>query len=62
MADTTSFSVEKTMATALSCGRSLDQQVETIKKYGTHALAPMLRNLSLASHGVLKAKKGARWN
>jgi Fe-S oxidoreductase len=48
------------MANVLSCGRTVTEQIETIKKYGSHAVSPVLRAAVLATHGVSKPKEKAQ--
>jgi len=48
------------MADVLSCGRTVTEQVETIKKYGNHGVSPVLRAVVLAAHGVSKPKDQAQ--
>ncbi|WP_027721976.1 (Fe-S)-binding protein [Maridesulfovibrio zosterae] len=43
----------------LSCGRDIDEQVETIKKYGNHGVSQVLRAGVLAAHGIPKPKDNA---
>ena len=48
------------MADVLSCGRTVAEQIETIKKYGNHGVSPVLRAAVLAAHGVSKPKDKAQ--
>lgn len=49
----------KTTAESLSCGRTLAEQIETIRKYGNHGVNPLLRAGVLAAHGIPKPKDKA---
>ena len=50
----------KGMAEALSCGRTADEQIETIKKYGNHGVSPVLRAGLLTALGIPQPKDEAR--
>jgi hypothetical protein len=59
MAKATGFALEQQIGAALSCGRSIDEQLELMRKYGSHGVAPIMRALSLAAHGSPKPKEKA---
>lgn len=50
----------QTMANVLSCGRTVTEQIETIKKYGNHGMVQVLRAAVLATHGVSNPKDKAQ--
>lgn len=50
----------KAMCNALSCGRTIAEQIETIERYGNHGVGKVLRSAVLAAHGISKPKDGAR--
>ncbi len=54
------LSAYQAMAEVLSCGRTVTEQIETIKKYGNHGVSPVLRAAVLAAHGVSKPQDQAQ--
>lgn len=50
----------RAMADVLSCGRTVTEQIETIKKYGNHGVSSVLRAAVLAAHGIPKPKDKAQ--
>jgi len=54
-----SFAAWRSTAEALSCGRTLDEQMESIRRYGSHGASPALRAGVLAAHGIAKPKAEA---
>jgi Fe-S oxidoreductase len=50
----------QTRADVLSCGRTIAEQIETIRKYGGHGMSPVLRAMVLAAHGMAKPKDKAQ--
>jgi hypothetical protein len=44
----------KSTAEALSCGRTLEEQIEWIRKFGNHGASPAMRNGVLAAHGGIQ--------
>ena len=60
MNKTNKLAAYQSMADVLACGRSIDEQVETIRKYGNHGVSRVLRAAVLAAHGISKPKDKAR--
>ena len=46
----------QTTAESLACGRTVDEQIETIRTAGNHGAIPVLRAGVLAAHGIAKPK------
>jgi len=59
MSDNTSFSAEGTHLKQLACGRTFEEQVDSIRQYGNHGASPVLRNAVLAAHGIVNPKDKA---
>ena len=53
------LAVWQATAGALAAGRTLDEQIESIKKNGNHGVIPVLRAGVLAAHGIAKPKEKA---
>ncbi|MFH2124162.1 MAG: (Fe-S)-binding protein [Pseudomonadota bacterium] len=53
------LAIWQSTAEALSCGRTIDEQVESIRRYGNHGVPPVLRAGVLAAHGIEKPKATA---
>jgi Fe-S oxidoreductase len=49
------------MADVISCGRTEAEQIEWIRKYGSHGASPVVRAAALAAHGISKPKAGAEY-
>jgi Fe-S oxidoreductase len=47
-------------AQALSSGRTLDEQIDSIKKYGNHGVSSVLRAGVLSAHGIARPKDQAK--
>ena len=54
------LAVWQTTAEALSSGRTVAEQIESIRKYGNHGVSPVLRAGVLAAHGISKPKDKAQ--
>lgn len=59
MTGTDKTTMWQAFAAALACGRTVEEQVESIKRCGNHGATPILRAAVLASHGIAKPKAGA---
>lgn len=53
------LAVWRATAGALAAGRTLEEQIESIRKNGNHGVIPVLRAGVLASHGIAKPKEKA---
>jgi len=53
------LAVWRATAEAFSCGRTLAEQVETIRRFGNHGASPVLRAGVLAAHGIARPKAKA---
>lgn len=51
--------VWRATAEAFSCGRSMAEQVKSIRRFGNHGASPVLRAGVLAAHGIAKPKDEA---
>ncbi len=60
MSEANKLAAYQAMADALSCGRTVAEQMETIEKYGNHGASPAFRAAVLAAHGVPKPAATAR--
>ncbi|MBF0564976.1 MAG: hypothetical protein HQK89_07025 [Nitrospirae bacterium] len=60
MSRTSKLAAFNVFGNVLSCGRTLDEQVETIREHGNHGMVPVLRAGLLAALGVSKPKDTAR--
>lgn len=54
-----SLSLWQAAATTLACGRSTEEQLETIRNFGNHAVTPVLRARLLAGLGIPMPKEMA---
>jgi Fe-S oxidoreductase len=52
MAETTGFAPEREHAARLSCGRTFDEQIESIRKHGSHGMIQVARAGVLAAMGI----------
>jgi hypothetical protein len=59
MTKPSSLSIWQAGAEALSCGRSVDEQLDTIRRFGNHAASPVLRSRLLAALGIPAPKAQA---
>ena len=59
MTKPSSLSIWQAGAEALSCGRSVDEQLDTIRRFGNHAATPVLRARLLAALGIPAPKAQA---
>jgi hypothetical protein len=59
MAGEKAFEEEKKIAERIACGRSFDEQVDSIKRYGLIGVSQVLRDDVLAAHGICKPKDKA---
>lgn len=59
MKKSSSLSIWQAGAVALSCGRSCEEQLATIRQFGSHAVTPVLRTRLLAGLGIARAKEQA---
>jgi Fe-S oxidoreductase len=50
---------EAQLYAGLACGRTVDEQVKTVRRYGNHAVAPALKASVLAAHCITKPKERA---
>lgn len=57
MTEADNLTAWKTMGQMLACGRTTDEEVESIRRYGSHAVSPVLRASVLATLGVPKPKE-----
>lgn len=55
------FQEEKIQTARGACGRSFDEQIASIEKYGNHGATPVLRNVVLAAHGIANPKAKAAY-
>ena len=53
------LAVWRTTAESFSCGRTIEEQVESIRRYGNHGASPVLRAGVLAAHWIEKPKATA---
>jgi hypothetical protein len=53
------LAVWRVTAEAFSCGRSMAEQVEMIRRYGNHGASPVLRAGVLAAHGIARPRAEA---
>jgi len=60
MSKATRLAAWRTTGEVLSCGRTVDEQMESIRKYGNHGVSPVLRAGVLAAHGISKPKDNAK--
>jgi Fe-S oxidoreductase len=59
MTEVNKLAARRAKAEVLSCGRTMAEQIESIRKYGNHGVSPVLRSAVLASHGIAKPKARA---
>ncbi|SPF39789.1 conserved hypothetical protein [Syntrophobacter sp. SbD1] len=51
--------MDRERAKVLSCGRTISEEIESIRKYGNHGMSPVLRAAVLSAHGFPKPKAKA---
>lgn len=59
MAKTNRIALEKIITDKIACGRSLEEQLGSVRAYGNHGASPMLRAGALAAHGIANPKASA---